>query len=664
MRFLALTLLALAGFPALAADVDLSGYSSPVPVKAPVIVNPSFDQGSTGWKMTSESRVAGGVGSNMSHGLVIRRTDPNKYELVRQSVKGVIPGARYNISAMIRTENVTPGKLNRGATLCITHDDVNGKYLTGTGSFPYGVSGTKGWTKVEIKDHLVSPKAGFTEIALYMDINSTGTAYFDDITMTPVETPWNIYAVNAPQGIFPVGEPLLVRIADGIGRNAGDKLEVRGAIDGKGQVVKLSRNGYAEFTLPADLRGKKDFSITVFDRTKKQILAKKILPLNIGAPTPEVTFDDRLRTIVNGKKFMPVGTYIYINDNRHLQKVRELGFNTVMPYNSPRMRVDSRTGYDGIKAALDRCQELGLKLIFNLKDLRPWAKDPALQHGLYGERNLDRIVMNLVKHVKGHPALLAYYTADEVSVQYNTALEQLKTQLNSEDPNHPVWQVHAPGYNTDNLVVFGSSVDVMGFDYYPFSSPAKAKLDNMEAKMQLAADTGMPLWLVPQMFKWKRFDASATDSEFPNLGEYCAQILVGAGCGAKGFVFYTYTPSYTESGRMLPEYDGNEKDVFPIIKAGNDLLHELEPYIMSDVEPEKLDVNTLAGKVEAWKFTDDQDNVKIAVVSMLPGSNEAEFELDGKGQAKFGNAKEQNGKWRFSVRNINCEVITIPAGSR
>ena len=134
---------------------DWTGYTLKEEKLPPVsIVNSNFENGSEGWKLADEHKVVRGEGINLSSGLVIERTDPNRYNLCTQSAKGCVPGYRYNISARVRCENIQGGKM--GATIGIEHSDKDGKFisLSGTVVLVEKRIHVKVWIPVELSRHV------------------------------------------------------------------------------------------------------------------------------------------------------------------------------------------------------------------------------------------------------------------------------------------------------------------------------------------------------------------------------------------------------------------------------------------------------------------------------------------------------------------------------
>ncbi len=635
---------------------DWTGYTLKEEKLPPVsIVNSNFENGSEGWKLADEHKVVRGEGINLSSGLVIERTDPNRYNLCTQSAKGCVPGYRYNISAHVRCENIQGGKM--GATIGIEHSDKDGKFISLSGTYLTGLYGTQDWTELNIRSHVISKNAGNTSIILFLGEKSTGKAYYDEVNIWPDIPSWTIYYPQTTQGFLPADTPLEARITTSDGGVPAANLKAAVSFQGGDDLIAPIVEGKAVFPQTVSWKGKGTLRIRVFDEAAKAILTEQTTDLRIGVDIPSVYFDSRGRTLVDGKRFLPIGIFGNISNRRTVNIIHDAGFNTLLPCNTVHMGLENTRGYEGHQAAMDYCQEKGMKVILCFRGVYSWSANAWMKHGVLGEFAPDKIVENIVTRLYNHPALLAYYTADEVSPVHIPDLTARYRQLHELDPNHPVYQVHSLGYNTNSFIPYGPCCDVIGVDHYPFSNPEKSDLTKMGGKLEEAKKSGLPQWFVPQAMNWRRWNAKRADATFPSMEEYRAQILHAAGCGMKAFIFYTYHPLIENN----PAIDGTDaKTVIKIMKNGNAVLRYMEPFILSDNEPQKLPVTVKSGKVAAWKFTDDAGNVRIAVISLAPGDNVAELALPKRLSPIWGNAKVEGNKAVFTKKNIGCELFVAP----
>lgn len=101
------------------------------------VINPSFEEGTKGWKLKGKAKVERGFGTVASGGLLLERSNPEEYQLSSQSLR-LKPGRIYNFSIMIRSEDVKGGD-RRGGTFAVEFSDKNGKWIRG-GAYPNGAS--------------------------------------------------------------------------------------------------------------------------------------------------------------------------------------------------------------------------------------------------------------------------------------------------------------------------------------------------------------------------------------------------------------------------------------------------------------------------------------------------------------------------------------------
>ena len=180
----------------------------------------------------------------------------------------------------------------------------------------------------------------------------------------------------------------------------------------------------------------------------------------------------------------------------------------------------------------------------------------------------------------------------------------------------------------------------------------------MENGLRITAEAGQPFWIVPQMFNWRRYrvsDPKADTFRFPSADEFRAMILLSAGYGAKGFVFYTYTPICKPD----PKLDGDTAENLKTVQEGIAMLRELEPFLLSGKPIKKLPVKAVKGDIRAWEFSDNGGGRRIAVLALGPGPAEAEITVGSPEKLKsvYGKSVLKNGKWLFRAENIDCDII-------
>ena len=158
------------------------------------------------------------------------------------------------------------------------------------------------------------------------------------------------------------------------------------------------------------------------------------------------------------------------------------------------------TWFSQMQAFMDRAAQTGFYVHFQLIAFEKLGNDNATL------ANLTKIV----NHFKNHPALFAWYLADEPDGQgIDPSLLQPKYDLIKKlDKVHPVSMVFCAG----GASKFGKSFDVVMVDPYPIpNSPAESIIGPIETVRSL----GKPIIMVPQAFGggegWARTPTAAEE---------------------------------------------------------------------------------------------------------------------------------------------------------
>lgn len=161
------------------------------------------------------------------------------------------------------------------------------------------------------------------------------------------------------------------------------------------------------------------------------IACNDVKPIDYTLPAtsegPSVVTYSQTQSTVNGQPFIPLGAYaVNIGD---MPDVKELGFNLVQSYQFFGMSTEEQTRY------LDSAKENGLMVFAGLNG----AHDLSEEH-------IAKIRSTVLAH-KDHPALYAWYLADEPSVK-NITIEKFQAiydWIKATDTNHPVinsnWEI-------------------------------------------------------------------------------------------------------------------------------------------------------------------------------------------------------------------------------
>lgn len=141
----------------------------------------------------------------------------------------------------------------------------------------------------------------------------------------------------------------------------------------------------------------------------------------IGASPSEVVLSQSVSS-VNGQPFLPLAVY-GVDAEEDMKKVKAWGFNLVQSY---QLRNENNDENDWI-AYMDAAQRQGLMVFFNL--------DGRILDG-----KKEAQIKRMVRAVKDHPALYAWYLADEPYAEEisPSRLKKMYDWIKSTDENHPI----------------------------------------------------------------------------------------------------------------------------------------------------------------------------------------------------------------------------------
>ena len=508
----------------------------------PLLKNGGFQEGSKGWILPKPYTLENGRGRNGTVALSYERKSPDEYLLASQKVL-LEPGKRYRFSAWVKTEGVENG----AATVCLEFFKKSG--LWGGGMYPTGSDGTTDWTLVEGTARISPEAREAARLSLYLTKGATGRAWFDDVKLVPDDQlRVNMYLLE------PSNERLLSRdgkirikvyVEEGAPKKMGCLLSLSaGDVQRKFKIPVT--NGAVAVDLGSLPAGKAVLRARLLGNGKE--LAEKEFPLTVfqsleTLPANACMIDERGRAIVGGKPYLPVGLYVRNIHTNEIDTIAQSPFNCLMPYQSEAARLDpaDTPSIGTINAAMDYCHGKGIKIILSIKDFYPWMqKDgPLVWMGASGS---DAAAQSMVEHFRHHPALLAWYIADEAGEDKVGKVAERRRLVNNLDPFHPTWSVY---YQFEVLPMYGGTCNIMGVDPYPLEGPGEEGMKRVGFAFDMADQAGLPTWVVPQAFNFGVYKAPNDPEKFaryrsPTEAEMRAYSILSAIRGAKGFVFYSY----------------------------------------------------------------------------------------------------------------------------
>ena len=607
---------------------------------APVnhVANPGFEDGMAPWRYEGPEYVVE-QGAGRGGGAALRFTNENTgfYRFPRQMLK-LKPGRAYRYEFWVKTE-LRP-KVTSGAACCIEWNDEKGKHLGG--AYCRGLSGTNGWTKISAVTPHLPLNATSIRISPLVPCGMLGRCWFDDFTVTEVPPrPVGELSVSAYRGLVTDGTVRAVvqleldketypdlakltplfRCRDAAGAERTLKPEV---FTRERAEVSLSAAEFAS--------GRQRIAFALTDE-KGQAVGRAETEIEKCAALPKrrVMFDSCGRTLVDGKKFFPLGMY-WANPltKDDLETYAKGPFNALMPY----VRLE--------REALDRCQKLGLMSCCN------FGYDSI---GAVGERGRKRIA-----ELKDHPALLAWYVNDEESAAAIPMLTRRYDMLVENDPDHPVWAVED---KPDECGLFLKTFDVIGTDPYPLSQRPMSMVVDWTRRTRRSVFGMRPMWMVPQSFDYTAYRQLEGRPDYaPTTEQISVMTWMAIAEGANGIFLYSFHDlkkeikgvPFDERWKVICAAAEEVKKAIPILL--------LDPAPVPSAPPEGV-------SARAWQ---DATNVYVLAVnatdkalSYAPFGGPEAVTLPPWGHRFFTSGKAVGGKWTpLGGRATAQERMTAP----
>lgn len=593
-------LLSAAGAVALITAIALAASSQE---ETNLVRNAGFEDGAAHWSLPRTFSVVGDVAHAGTHSLRLVNTNKATYLLATQTIP-FKPGMKYRYGAWIKTRGVQ-GE-DTGATICMEWSGAKG-WLGG--SYASGKKGDRDWFRVESVSGPIPVEATTVRVNLYLRKDMTGTAWFDDVSVTESYPPALDAALLQPnyRGWLPknaADQRVIVRakLANCMkGSLKPEQTTLLCALVANGktvreQHVKQPKAGCNDVTFDTKSLAAGDYKVCVEllapDGTSLGRQEFDLHKLAADAAQPAVFLDGRNRTIVNGKPFFPLGWYFgpgptTKNFEEHLDRVAASPFNTIMCYGI------NAGGVEKVRAYLDAMAARNLKIIYSIKDV--YAGTEYFHEPVLGFRGEDAIVRGIVPLFRNHPALLAWYLNDELPLTMRDRLDARQRLVRELDPNHPTWAVL---YQVDEFNGYLNSADVLGADPYPVTDRPVTMVADWTRKCAVVSNGLQPLWMVPQAMDWACYRKEHTDKlRAPTLDEELVMTYLCLINGAHGLIYYCYHD-------LMRDRLGFDKRWADMFVVGNE-IKQLFPALLSAAKPPRLDVKAGSAAVEFSVRVDD-----------------------------------------------------------
>ena len=654
---------------------------------AELVTNGDFEDGLANWSPVPNVTFEEQGGAEGSKGILytLEEGSPERRPLTQELVQVPEAGALYRLAAHIRSENIKGGR----PRFRVDYYDADGNHLGF--DFKRGLAGTADWRGWEIN---CVPPEGVARAVMALDMEediTSGKAWFDHISFSKVVYAPQVCVVYPTQGQLSADGDLvkvnLVQLGndEGEGIYLGQRLRLE-AVYGDERIAQEQTvaSHLVNFQMPALPPGPVELITTLIRASDGEVLAtatEHFTAVASEAPRPRGAcyIDEKGRAIVDGKPFLPIGMYItnfkWPNGQEEFDRLLNSPFNCFMPYDALQMhRPDDEArapSFESLRAMLDAVDEHGKKVIFSVKDMydAPGYEGAVGMWRWMGEDylNANAALEKLVGEIGSHPAILAWYINDEISIRKLAMVQARREQLNRLDPNHPTWGTLC---DYSEAPFFACAQDVMGVDPYPLEyKTTPANQAKLVTAMNAVDASGQPAWVVPQVMNWAVYRAREKPERWnelyePTLEQMRAMTLYDTLRGAKGFVSYSYqdlwrpmVPSYFNPPMMTKEEcERRWNECCQIAET----LQELAPFLLSDQGPQPVSFQVLQGRADARLFQDEAGRIRIIVAAIGPGPAEVVVRPPaGKSfTSAFGHATlQEDGAWRFTADGIAADIL-------
>jgi len=512
--------------------------------KTNLVQNGGFEAGSAHWKISNNAAQAVKTSSQGgSQSLYYKNTDPQRYTFFTQELD-VKPGQVLDFSVWVKGKNVVGG----GAGIFVQSTDTQGTHIAGTpyGGFPQALNGTFGWTQIS-GEYLVPDNEGSTQVGVYLRKGSTGEAWFDNVQVrrvAPVTFAFTLKYPNYHGMLLPRDStPWRVDIEAKAHPKWKQAIRVSSSIIDTAGKVLLSQNDtisvrdqVSTITIkpPVHLTAGRYLLRQTLQSSDGQVSESQEYPICVVAVMPKVYIDAQGFTVVEGKRFFPLGAYTgpHGSGGGHnanagdadLKRMADAGLNTVLSYGYASTPIK-----DG-PAFLQLAQKNHMYVIYSVKDMYDG-------HGHYPINGLSgqEAAKAQIEQVKNSPALLAWYINDEMGGEWLKAIQSRYDQIWDIDGDHPAYIVsNKPQINGEYIHMS----DVLGMDPYPVGYSRDLDFVTYWTKETTRA-TGSTkgTWSVVQIFNpvyAGHNDKNPTLDEMRNMSY---QSLIN---GSKGLIYYAY----------------------------------------------------------------------------------------------------------------------------
>jgi hypothetical protein len=204
------------------------------------------------------------------------------------------------------------------------------------------------------------------------------------------------------------------------------------------------------------------------------------------------------------------------------------GFNTLMPYNAPTL------------AEMDSLHAHEISVFFSLKDY--FAGTTYAPSGIEVIEDERGAIRETVKKFRRHPALLGWYTNDELPIDYAERSKLHEKWIKQVDRYHPTWSVI---WRIEDTPYFLDSFDIIGHTIYPVPKQPISIVGEHAKEMKSYLPKGKSFLPVIQAMDWAIYNTPSNEEErlaakAPTYDEMRSMAWQTICAGANGVFFYSW----------------------------------------------------------------------------------------------------------------------------
>ncbi len=253
-----------------------------------------------------------------------------------------------------------------------------------------------------------------------------------------------------------------------------------------------------------DFREGRDTLLCIFYVKEKPVDSTDVEVCKLPWKSNEVKIDHFSGgLLVDGMPFFPYGFYCRTPVSPTLPEEEVVkGFNMISPYQLIELKTIRER-----KAYMDRCAGLGMKVNYQLISVAGGGGVNEAQDKKTSAEDKMQMLKDEVVAFRDHPALLAWYIADEPDgqgVPPETLMDAYRT-IKELDPYHPVTIVLM---TPSRAMEYKDVLDIVMADPYPVPNSPVTEVSDWTEALYRAFYPEKPVWIVPQAFGgaewWKR----------------------------------------------------------------------------------------------------------------------------------------------------------------